>query len=125
LHITAEVKTTKMPSSSSGSRLLFHIRPNSLLSVSKIFLKIFKNNVLFAHAPTANNAILLLSIYSFIQLWYCLGSVLLQAWLLYLGFERYRLYTEMQWPTGAYPQLWLTVSGRGGKYIKNANGQKC
>jgi hypothetical protein len=73
--------------------------------------------------PMRNAILLYLSIY-LIQLWYCLGSVLLQAWLLYLGFERYRLYTEMQWPTGAYPQLWLTVSGRGVKLEINAKNCK-
>ncbi|VDN22650.1 unnamed protein product [Gongylonema pulchrum] len=35
--------------------------------------------------------------------------VLLQTYLLYLGFERYRLYSEMKWPHGAYPRLWLSV----------------
>lgn len=46
---------------------------------------------------------------SLLSIWYCLGSALLQGWLLFLAFERYRLYTEMQWPTGAFPRLWLTV----------------
>lgn len=33
----------------------------------------------------------------------------MQAYLLWLGFERYRLYTEMKWPHAAYPRTWLTV----------------
>ncbi|VDL74172.1 unnamed protein product [Nippostrongylus brasiliensis] len=33
----------------------------------------------------------------------------MQSYLLYLGFERYKLYTEMKWPTGGYPHAWLTV----------------
>lgn len=43
------------------------------------------------------------------SVWYTGLSVLLQAYLLYLGFERYRLYAAMKWPQGAYPQTWLTV----------------
>lgn len=30
-------------------------------------------------------------------------------YLLYLGFERYKLYTNMKWPHEAYPRLWLTI----------------
>jgi hypothetical protein len=33
----------------------------------------------------------------------------MQGWLIYLGFERYRLYTEIQWPLGSFPRLWLTI----------------
>lgn len=43
------------------------------------------------------------------SVWYTVFVVLLQAYLLYLGFERYRLYSEMKWPHGAYPRFWLSV----------------
>ncbi|KHN72442.1 Protein tincar [Toxocara canis] len=43
------------------------------------------------------------------SVWYTVAIVILQAYLLYLGFERYRLYSEMKWPHGAYPRVWLSV----------------
>ncbi|CAD6193128.1 unnamed protein product [Caenorhabditis auriculariae] len=43
------------------------------------------------------------------SIWYTLLAVALQAYLLYLGFERYRLYNEIKWPTAGYPQTWLSV----------------
>ncbi|EJD75530.1 hypothetical protein LOAG_17337 [Loa loa] len=43
------------------------------------------------------------------SIWYTVVMVLLQTYLIYLGFERYRLYSEMKWPHGAYPSLWLSV----------------
>uniref|UniRef100_A0A7E4W7X1 Protein tincar n=1 Tax=Panagrellus redivivus TaxID=6233 RepID=A0A7E4W7X1_PANRE len=43
------------------------------------------------------------------SVWYTVIFLLIQIYLIYLGFERYRLYTEMKWPHGAYPHLWLTV----------------
>ncbi|VDN01046.1 unnamed protein product [Thelazia callipaeda] len=43
------------------------------------------------------------------SIWYTVAMVLLQAYLLYLGFERYRLYSEMKWPHDSYPRLWLKV----------------
>ncbi|VDN59845.1 unnamed protein product [Dracunculus medinensis] len=43
------------------------------------------------------------------SIWYTIIIVLLQSYLLYLGFERYKLYSEMKWPHGAYPRLWLKV----------------
>lgn len=43
------------------------------------------------------------------SVWYTVAMVLLQVYLLYLGFERYRLYSEMKWPHGAYPRVWLSV----------------
>lgn len=43
------------------------------------------------------------------SIWYTVVMVLLQTYLIYLGFERYRLYSEMKWPHGAYPKLWLNV----------------
>nr|CDQ00609.2 Bm10949 [Brugia malayi] len=43
------------------------------------------------------------------SIWYTIVMVLLQTYLIYLGFERYRLYSEMKWPHGAYPSLWLSV----------------
>ncbi|TMS37160.1 hypothetical protein L596_004151 [Steinernema carpocapsae] len=43
------------------------------------------------------------------SIWYTLLSVLLQIYLCYLGFERYRLYSDMKWPHGGYPRVWLTV----------------
>lgn len=46
---------------------------------------------------------------SLCSIWYSIFVILLQAYLLYLGFERYRLYTEMKWPHGAYPNVWLTI----------------
>jgi len=41
--------------------------------------------------------------------WYTISVLLLQLYLLYLAFERYRLYTEMKWPLGQYPRHWLTA----------------
>uniref|UniRef100_A0A914L7V6 Uncharacterized protein n=1 Tax=Meloidogyne incognita TaxID=6306 RepID=A0A914L7V6_MELIC len=46
---------------------------------------------------------------SLLSIWYCIICSLLQGWLIFLGFERYRLYTEIQWPTGSFPRLWLTI----------------
>ncbi|CAI5455339.1 unnamed protein product [Caenorhabditis angaria] len=43
------------------------------------------------------------------SIWYTVIITLLQAYLLFLGFERYRLYTDIKWPTGGYPQIWFTV----------------
>ncbi|KAK0397606.1 hypothetical protein QR680_002190 [Steinernema hermaphroditum] len=43
------------------------------------------------------------------SIWYTLICVLLQIYLCYLGFERYRLYSDMKWPHGGYPRVWLTV----------------
>lgn len=43
------------------------------------------------------------------SIWYTVISVLIQIYLLYLGFERYKHYTNMKWPHGAYPRLWLTI----------------
>ncbi|VDK46690.1 unnamed protein product [Anisakis simplex] len=43
------------------------------------------------------------------SVWYTIAILLLQTYLLYLGFERYRLYSEMKWPHGAYPRIWLSV----------------
>ncbi|CAB3399529.1 unnamed protein product [Caenorhabditis bovis] len=43
------------------------------------------------------------------SIWYTVIVTLLQAYLLYLGFERYRLYNEIKWPTGGYPHNWLKV----------------
>ncbi|CAG9539216.1 unnamed protein product [Cercopithifilaria johnstoni] len=43
------------------------------------------------------------------SIWYTVVMVLLQTYLIYLGFERYRLYSEMKWPHGAYPNFWLNV----------------
>ncbi|KAL3094713.1 hypothetical protein niasHT_022195 [Heterodera trifolii] len=44
-----------------------------------------------------------------LSLWYTIGCTLLNSWLLYLAFVRYRLYTDMQWPAGAFPRVWLTA----------------
>uniref|UniRef100_A0A183CSR3 Uncharacterized protein n=1 Tax=Globodera pallida TaxID=36090 RepID=A0A183CSR3_GLOPA len=46
---------------------------------------------------------------SLLSLWYTVGCTLLHSWLLYLGFVRYRLYMDMQWPTGGFPRIWLTT----------------
>ncbi|KAF7632173.1 hypothetical protein Mgra_00008426 [Meloidogyne graminicola] len=46
---------------------------------------------------------------SLLSLWYCIICSLLQGWLIFLGFERYRLYTEIQWPTGSFLHFWLTI----------------
>uniref|UniRef100_A0A1I7ZBM2 Protein tincar n=1 Tax=Steinernema glaseri TaxID=37863 RepID=A0A1I7ZBM2_9BILA len=43
------------------------------------------------------------------SIWYTLLCVLLQIYLCYLGFERYRLYSDMKWPHGGYPRIWLSV----------------
>ncbi|KHJ93566.1 hypothetical protein OESDEN_06517 [Oesophagostomum dentatum] len=43
------------------------------------------------------------------SIWYTVIVLCVQSYLLYLGFERYKLYTEMKWPTGGYPHSWLTV----------------
>ncbi|KAL3981884.1 putative integral membrane protein [Acanthocheilonema viteae] len=43
------------------------------------------------------------------SIWYTVIVVLLQTYLIYLGFERYRLYSEMKWPHAAYPSHWLSV----------------
>uniref|UniRef100_A0A0N5BQ52 Protein tincar n=1 Tax=Strongyloides papillosus TaxID=174720 RepID=A0A0N5BQ52_STREA len=43
------------------------------------------------------------------SLWYTFGVILLQIYLLYLGFERYRLYLDVKWPQHQYPKLWLTT----------------
>uniref|UniRef100_A0A0K0E4E5 Protein tincar n=1 Tax=Strongyloides stercoralis TaxID=6248 RepID=A0A0K0E4E5_STRER len=43
------------------------------------------------------------------SLWYTFGIILLQIYLLYLGFERYRLYLDIKWPQHQYPKLWLTT----------------
>ncbi|ETN83675.1 hypothetical protein NECAME_07280 [Necator americanus] len=43
------------------------------------------------------------------SIWYTILVLCIQSYLLYLGFERYKLYTEMKWPTGGYPHTWLTV----------------
>ncbi|PAV80944.1 hypothetical protein WR25_04777 isoform AG [Diploscapter pachys] len=44
-----------------------------------------------------------------VSIWYTLFVLALQVYLLYLGFERFKLYNEVKWPTGGYPRLWLTV----------------
>ncbi|KAL3106718.1 hypothetical protein niasHT_019846 [Heterodera trifolii] len=44
-----------------------------------------------------------------LSLWYTIGCTLLNSWLLYLAFVRYRLYTDMQWPAGAFSRVWLTA----------------
>uniref|UniRef100_A0A1I7TW84 Protein tincar n=1 Tax=Caenorhabditis tropicalis TaxID=1561998 RepID=A0A1I7TW84_9PELO len=41
------------------------------------------------------------------SIWYTILTTLLQVYLLYLGFERYRLYNEIKWPTGGYPYGYL------------------
>ncbi|KAF1748362.1 hypothetical protein GCK72_024829 [Caenorhabditis remanei] len=41
------------------------------------------------------------------SIWYTILTTLLQCYLLYLGFERYRLYNEIKWPTGGYPYGYL------------------
>uniref|UniRef100_A0A0N4ZW89 Nucleoporin NDC1 n=1 Tax=Parastrongyloides trichosuri TaxID=131310 RepID=A0A0N4ZW89_PARTI len=43
------------------------------------------------------------------SIWYTFGVLLLQIYLLYLGFERYRLYLDVKWPQHQYPKLWLTT----------------
>ncbi|KIH69290.1 hypothetical protein ANCDUO_00366 [Ancylostoma duodenale] len=43
------------------------------------------------------------------SIWYTILVLCIQSYLLYLGFERYKLYTEMKWPTGGYPHTWLTI----------------
>ncbi|VDM55018.1 unnamed protein product [Angiostrongylus costaricensis] len=43
------------------------------------------------------------------SIWYTVLILCIQSYLLYLGFERYKLYTEMKWPTGGYPHAWLTI----------------
>uniref|UniRef100_A0A0K0D7B1 XK-related protein n=1 Tax=Angiostrongylus cantonensis TaxID=6313 RepID=A0A0K0D7B1_ANGCA len=43
------------------------------------------------------------------SIWYTVLILCIQSYLLYLGFERYKLYTEMKWPTGGYPHVWLTI----------------
>ncbi|VDO21828.1 unnamed protein product [Haemonchus placei] len=43
------------------------------------------------------------------SIWYTTLVLCIQSYLLYLGFERYKLYTEMKWPTGGYPHVWLTI----------------
>ncbi|CEF60023.1 Protein tincar [Strongyloides ratti] len=43
------------------------------------------------------------------SIWYTFGIILLQIYLLYLGFERYRLYLDVKWPQHQYPKLWLTT----------------
>ncbi|CAJ0947364.1 unnamed protein product, partial [Mesorhabditis belari] len=44
------------------------------------------------------------------SIWYTIIVVLLQGYLIYLGFERYKLYNEMKWPAnGGYPVVWLNV----------------
>ncbi|CAJ0565086.1 unnamed protein product, partial [Mesorhabditis spiculigera] len=44
------------------------------------------------------------------SIWYTILVVLLQVYLIYLGFERYKLYNEMKWPAnGGYPKIWLNV----------------
>jgi hypothetical protein len=43
------------------------------------------------------------------SIWYTLCMSSLQIYLLYLAFERYKLYTEIKWPNNVYPRLSLTV----------------
>ncbi|GMT06464.1 hypothetical protein PENTCL1PPCAC_28638, partial [Pristionchus entomophagus] len=43
------------------------------------------------------------------SIWYTLIVIGLQAYLIYLGVERYKLYNDMKWPTGGYPSAHLTV----------------
>ncbi|KAI1708920.1 protein tincar [Ditylenchus destructor] len=43
------------------------------------------------------------------SIWYTILSTLVQLYLLYLGLERYRLYTDLKWPHGSYPREWLTA----------------
>ncbi|KJH41336.1 hypothetical protein DICVIV_12687 [Dictyocaulus viviparus] len=43
------------------------------------------------------------------SIWYSTLILCLQSYLIYLGFERHKLYTEMKWPANGYPHTWLTV----------------
>ncbi|GMT35103.1 hypothetical protein PFISCL1PPCAC_26400, partial [Pristionchus fissidentatus] len=43
------------------------------------------------------------------SIWYTLIIIGLQAYLIYLGVERYKLYTDMKWPSGGYPTRLLSV----------------
>lgn len=43
------------------------------------------------------------------SIWYTILSFIIQIYLLYLGFKRYQLYTEIKWPHSVYPNMWLTV----------------
>jgi hypothetical protein len=43
------------------------------------------------------------------SMWYTVLLTLLQVYLLYLGFERYKLYTDMKWPHGGFPRLQLSI----------------
>ncbi len=43
------------------------------------------------------------------SVWYTVVVTLLHVYLLYLGFERYKLYTEMKWPHGGYPRMQLSA----------------
>jgi hypothetical protein len=45
------------------------------------------------------------------SIWYCLIVVLAHAYLVYLGIERYMLYSELTWPVGKEPRVWLTIYG--------------
>lgn len=43
------------------------------------------------------------------SLWYVACLLAIQSYLLYLAFERYRLYTEIKWPNNVYPTIPLTI----------------
>ncbi|KAI6176785.1 hypothetical protein M3Y97_00836400 [Aphelenchoides bicaudatus] len=43
------------------------------------------------------------------SIWYTKLMIIIQAYLLYLAFERYKLYTEIKWPNNVYPTLSLTI----------------
>lgn len=43
------------------------------------------------------------------SIWYTILLLLLNVYLVYLGFTRYQLYTEIKWPHGSYPNFWLTI----------------
>ena len=43
------------------------------------------------------------------SVWYTVLVICLNAYMINLGLRRYKLYTEIKWPHGAYPHFWLTV----------------
>lgn len=43
------------------------------------------------------------------SIWYTAVVVLIQIYLIYLGFERYQFYSQLKWPHGVHPNLWLNV----------------
>jgi hypothetical protein len=43
------------------------------------------------------------------SIWYTNCLLAIQTYLLYLAFERYKLYTEIKWPNNVYPTISLTI----------------